>query len=323
MAGKVGSASFSVLLVDGYDFLASKVQNVAWKITALQERSHGLGDTKEAMTPTGLSKLEVTQTGAFFDDTTNQTHTLLTTAANQQVSRTMAMAPYGNTVGSHFVGASGVYAHAYDVLGQVGGLTKANVTYTVSGTLEHGVIVQHQAAQTADWTGTGGTTSYYTDTEQRVIPITSNSIANPTVVTTAVPHGLLTGDVVVIAGVSTSSPTINGEQTVTVLTTTTFTVPINVTVGGTGGTLTRSSTSAGSAGYQHVSALSGFSGFVGKIQHSTDASAWSDLVTFANVTSAPAAERKTSAGTVSNYLRFVGDVTGSGSITVFAGLARL
>ncbi len=67
--------------------------------------------------------------------------------------------------------------------------------------------------------------------------ITSNTLANPTVVTTSAVHGLTTGDIVTIAG-SNSTPVIDGIRTVTVLTTTTFTVPVNVTVAGTAGTIT-------------------------------------------------------------------------------------
>ena len=66
--------------------------------------------------------------------------------------------------------------------------------------------------------------------------IVSSSVANPTVVTTTGPHGLVTGQQVVIAGHSGSTPTINGTRTVTVTGASTFTIPVNVTVGGTGGT---------------------------------------------------------------------------------------
>jgi len=82
------------------------------------------------------------------------------------------------------------------------------------------------------------------------------------------------------------------------------------------------SSSGGGAGYLHVTALSGFTGFVGKIRHSADDSTYADLVTFSNVTSAPAAQRGTVAGTVNRHLAFDGNVTGSGSITVMAGFAR-
>jgi hypothetical protein len=71
----------------------------------------------------------------------------------------------------------------------------------------------------------GGTSS--------VLAITDNTIANPTVVTSA-GHKLKTGDSIVVSG-SNSTPTINGTQTVTVLTEDTFTVPVNVTVAGTAG----------------------------------------------------------------------------------------
>lgn len=72
--------------------------------------------------------------------------------------------------------------------------------------------------------------------------IVSNSIANPTVITFATPQGFSSGDSVVIAGNITSSPAINGAQTITRLTATTFTVPVNVTVAGTGGTVTAAGT---------------------------------------------------------------------------------
>ena len=50
------------------------------------------------------------------------------------------------------------------------------------------------------------------------------------------PHGLSTGHKVVITN-SNSTPTINGTRTVTVLTSSTFSVPVNVTTAGTAGTV--------------------------------------------------------------------------------------
>lgn len=66
--------------------------------------------------------------------------------------------------------------------------------------------------------------------------ITSSSVANPTVIT-ATAHKLRTGDQVVIAGHTGSTPSLNGNHTVTVLTVNTVSIPVNVTVGGTGGTM--------------------------------------------------------------------------------------
>ncbi len=65
--------------------------------------------------------------------------------------------------------------------------------------------------------------------------ITAISQANPTVVTSAA-HGLETGDNVTISG-SNSTPSLNGDHEVTVTGVNTFTVPVNVTVAGTAGTV--------------------------------------------------------------------------------------
>jgi len=70
------------------------------------------------------------------------------------------------------------------------------------------------------------------------VAITSSSVANPTVITTSTTHGLTTGNKVYIVGHAGSTPSINSTVYVaTVTSTTTFTIPVNVTVGGTGGTL--------------------------------------------------------------------------------------
>ena len=81
---------------------------------------------------------------------------------------------------------------------------------------------------------------------------------------------------------------------------------------------------SGGAGYQMVSALSGFTGFVGKIRDSPDDVTYGDLLTFTNVTAAPAAERLTNVAdtVVDRYLCVTGTPTGAGSITVFVGFSR-
>ena len=98
--------------------------------------------------------------------------------------------------------------------------------------------------------------------------ITSNSVANPTVVT-CTGHGMITGDSVTISGVITSSPTINGDYQVTRLTDDTFTVPVNVTVGGTGGSAQKSSTNFGASAYLQVF-THGSNTITVHIEHSAD-----------------------------------------------------
>lgn len=82
------------------------------------------------------------------------------------------------------------------------------------------------------------------------------------------------------------------------------------------------SSANGGTGYIQVTSFSGFSGFVGSISDSADNVSFSPIIAFSNVTAAPASERKTVAGTVRRYVRFEGNVTGSGTITVAAGFYR-
>jgi hypothetical protein len=77
--------------------------------------------------------------------------------------------------------------------------------------------------------------------------IESSSVANPTVITTAEPHGFTDGQVVIIGAHAGSTPSLNGTHVATVTGPSTFTVPVNVTVGGTGGTVRNGTSEADSA----------------------------------------------------------------------------
>lgn len=68
--------------------------------------------------------------------------------------------------------------------------------------------------------------------------ILSSSIAASTVITTSTPHLLATGLYVNIAGHTGSTPAISGTFKVTVLSSVTFSIPLAVSVGGTGGAAT-------------------------------------------------------------------------------------
>lgn len=79
-------------------------------------------------------------------------------------------------------------------------------------------------------------------TERLVADISSSSVASPTVVTTGAAHGLATGDSVTIDGHSGSTPALDGVYTVTVTGATTFTVPVAITVAGSGGVVRKNAT---------------------------------------------------------------------------------
>lgn len=77
--------------------------------------------------------------------------------------------------------------------------------------------------------------------------IATSSIANPAVITTTTAHGLVTGDTVAILGHAGSTPAVDGTRVVTVTAPTTFTVAVNVSQDGTGGTVTPTSACVGRA----------------------------------------------------------------------------
>jgi uncharacterized protein (UPF0303 family) len=69
--------------------------------------------------------------------------------------------------------------------------------------------------------------------------ITTSSAENPSIITTATNHGLVSGDSVRISGHTGSTPSINGVHIVTRINDTQVSIPVDVTVGGSGGTITR------------------------------------------------------------------------------------
>lgn len=82
-----------------------------------------------------------------------------------------------------------------------------------------------------------------------------------------------------------------------------------------------SSSSNGGAAHLHITAFSGLTNIIVKVQHSTDNSSWSDLVTFSTATGVTS-QRSTVSSTVNRYLRASWTVTGTGSCTFFVGFAR-
>ena len=70
------------------------------------------------------------------------------------------------------------------------------------------------------------------------LTISGNTVATESVVTTSAVHNLTTGDTVTIES-SNSTPSISGQWVVTVLSTTTFSIPLRVTTAGTAGTVVK------------------------------------------------------------------------------------
>lgn len=68
------------------------------------------------------------------------------------------------------------------------------------------------------------------------LTINDNTVANPTLVTTTTNHGLVTGNQITITG-SDSTPSLDGTHIITKIDADTFSVPVNVTIAGTTGTV--------------------------------------------------------------------------------------
>lgn len=94
------------------------------------------------------------------------------------------------------------------------------------------------------------------------------------------------------------------------------------TADGDGSSVDNTASSAnGAVAILHATAFTGLTDIVIKVQHSTDNSSWSDLITFATVTG-ETWEYATASGTVNRYLRANWDVTGTGSCTFELSAAR-
>lgn len=325
--GKFGSSKV-VFLVDGFNMLAAKVQSLRHKVGVVTERSDGLGDSWFEHSPTGDRFAELAQEGAFFNTSTGNSHDALKPASAEPTdpARIACVGFAGNAIGQPFTGYEGVLTVEYEVLGQLGKLQRANAVHTVSGEAEDGVIVHALTAETADG-NTEGSSVDNTTAPQRTVPITSSAAAGD-LVTCPVPHGLAVGDTVLISGHTGSTPSLNGIQTVaTVPSPTTFSVSVDITVGGTGGSFVRAKTNAGGTGYLQVTdhQLGTFTGAVVTIRHSDDDSVFVDLLVFSAETLTRNAQRATVAGAVRRYIAQSLDRTGAGSggsITYLAGFTR-
>jgi hypothetical protein len=331
---KYAGVQFGVLLMDGYNIAPSLSDAVSMEKESVTQETNPFGATNITSTPVNIEKGALNIGGGFFDATTNAL--LGVASAIREIPRIVVAAIEDNIIGRHFMGFAGPIDTKYVLKDTKDQLTMANLTMLVSGQIDEGTIIQNLATFTASWdTKTGGANApdapvdYTTNIFNTAKDIASNSVANPTVITmktwngNPIPHNLTTGQKVLFTN-SNSTPSLNGVQTVTVISPTTFSVPVNVTIGGTTGTFVVVNTNNGGVGYLEATAYSGFTGFVDKIMHSPDDSTYAALVTFTDfaAVAGPKKERISVAGFVDRYLSNNGTVTGAGSVTVFTGFAR-
>jgi hypothetical protein len=280
------------IIVDGKDVTGDSYTLSENREEILEEK-RSLNDTMEEYQPIGVAKAVLEQGLGLYDD---RTFGLI--ASYQAIGATAQLMTYGVSgtgTGKPCVLLDGMYATKFGKQAKKDGLTMASVTHTVSGALRDARLTSGATSRTG---ATGNTKSAPYDHEDWALARTINdSNVDDSVATlsTEGPNGFSALDRVFIADHTGSTPDINGLQEIaTLVDTTNFTLTgINITVGGTGGTVKKVSAATGTA-HLHVTALSlgGYTDVTVLLETSHDASTWATLATFANVSAIGSSESK-------------------------------
>ena len=313
------------LIVDAVD-LSSQTFTLDDNVEGVLEQSNGLGVAWEEHLPVGIGKATLEAAGGIYDDDT-VTSQMAKYQGRGATKQLVAWGMAGDVIGQEIVIVDGDYAAVWKRMTTRDGLTKAHATHTLTGRYGAGQILHaNSAVTTAGDTESSGVDNNAADSNQKVTRITSSSVANPTNILCEAPHGLVTGDVVMIAGHTGGTPDINGEEVVTVVDTLNFTVVQNVSVAGSGGTC-KQLTSQGCDVDLHLTALAlgGYDSFDVELRDSDDDITYALVVAF-TVATVVGAERKSVASQVERYTAMAWDWSGAGSAQAanpFVAISRL
>lgn len=256
---------------------------------------------------------------SFFNASAGQEHAILSTLPTTDVIMNYFR---GTTLGN---AAAGLVAKQVDYQvnrGQDGHLTVDVNAQSNGYPMEWGLMhtagkVSHAAATNV--TGIDG------GTQGIAIAITGISVANPSIITAA-NHGLVTGDSVLIGSDVSTTPQIAAENyTVTVINSSTFSIPVNVTAtSDVTGTFLKTSTNFGAAAYFQLFTITS-NQIIPLFQDSADDVTYATItgLTFTTQTVARKAERLATASTaiIRRYTRFASTSTFT-TATMAAMLAR-
>ena len=142
---KYGPSSVGYFLVGGRS-LAGVMTNVTYKTLTSTEETTALGDSWKEQTPMGVLSAELSQSG-WFDDATNSSVDAF--VGKETTSQVVTLAPVGSTAGSKATGFAGAFGAEVTRVIEKEGLHKLDVTYTASGEIEDGKILEALAARTA------------------------------------------------------------------------------------------------------------------------------------------------------------------------------
>jgi hypothetical protein len=236
-------------------------------VTAL----NGMGGGVSPLIVTSIDKSAVERIGgirdgsmevaAWFNKATAREHLIFRNAPTTDV---VALYLRGQTLGN---GGIGLVAKQADY--KATRATDGAMTFSVPLEANGYGIEMGQQLTAGLRTDTGATSGTAVDggTYGSAVTVSGASAASPTVVT-AVAHGLVTGDSVVIIG--TNKAALNHDWAVTVTGVDTFTVPCDLSGGAAGaGTFLKTSTNFGLSAYQEVTNVVGTS-ITNTLQHSAD-----------------------------------------------------
>jgi len=266
--------------------------------------------------PAGMAKTSLDGGQGVYD---TRVAGMLVALQNSGATRQMVSYGFGGTaLGAYTVSIDGTYAAQFTKKATRGNITMAQAKHTITGSRYAGRLV---AAYTARTGASGDTKAGPLDQNTTIysppaVVITSSNATDERVLT-GQNHLLAASDKVVIAGHAGATPALNGNQTVLATPTAThFTMTgIDITVGGTGGSVRRVSSPGCVLDLQMVAyTAGGASNVIITAYHSDDASSWSTLQTFTAITGANVTERKVIApGTqVKRYLALGWAFTGGG-----------
>jgi hypothetical protein len=286
-----GSKDIGFFLLDGNDLLSLTLGLDDGEVEEMLDDITSLGISFPAFADVTTAKRSNMKVDWLYDDAAGLTKAVF--IGQQGVSRVLVWNVDGNVVRGKFQGYAGAIEGKHGRQTTLDKLHRGMTELTPSGPGEDGTVLHLFQNETAAGNTQASSHDESTHVRARVMPIVSSSVANPSVLTFATPHGFTSGDKVLIAGHGGSTPSINGEQIVTVIDPLHVSIPVNVTVGGTLGTATQVSTQGGGAGYFacSTSVLGGYTNFQAKVKHSADNITFSDLVVFTPITTAPKAER--------------------------------
>ena len=315
-----GPAS-AFLLVGGND-LSTESYGLDENVEQIVEETRGLGASSEDWKAAGVARVTLEAAPGLYTDAVFKQ--LAAYEQNQSTRKLVGYGLEGGALGAPVTMIDGAFAGIWKRMAKKEGLTLAGASFVISG--------QHYGPGAQDATGGARILGIKTsrsgdgDTESASLdqadhaPVQSIVDSNADDSVQVVAHGLITGDTVLIAG-HDSTPSIDGDQTITVVDVDNFSVDgIDITVGGTAAGTIKKTSSTGVIVDLHIPALDlgGGTNVVVLVKDSADDAAWSTIATFAAATSEAAgtSERITVAGHIERYLSITWTFTGGAAQTV-------